>query len=705
MPERITVTSALPYANGPIHFGHVAGAYLPADIYVRYKRLTGAEVLFVCGTDEHGAPIQINAERAGQSPAEFAARWHEEIKRSFDRLSIRFDNFSRTSRPIHHETTLAFFRALYAGGYIFAKSEDQLHCDHCQRGLPDRYVTGSCPRCGYEAARGDECPKCGHSFEATELGDPRCKTCGRPASKRPSRHWYLDLPKLAPKLETYHAERFPRWRQNVVGEVKKYMADLRPRAITRDLSWGIPVPLEGAEGKVFYVWFDAPIGYISSTREWAVAQGDPEAWRPWWQDPQTKLVHFIGKDNIVFHALIFPAMLLGQDEPYILPDVPANEFLNLEGRKFSTSEGWFISIDEFVAKYPPDTVRWTLTRSAPETRDSEFTYRDFQTRVNAELLGCFGNFVNRMLKFVASRYDGVIPAAEAPFGPEEEAALAALARGVEEVGQALDGYSSRTAAGRLLEIGYAANKLIEDAQPFKRLKDDPARAATTVNVACRLMESLALLLYPFIPQTSKRIAAQLGLAVQDFPGSRRWSDAARPADPAGRRIGKVKHLFRRIEDETVAAEVEALRARAAGAAQTASPAKEAQSKGAKKKKKKKKKKDAPSGPRAEIAFEDFAALDLRVARVAAAESVPGADKLLRLELEVGEERRTVVSGIKAWYTPEDLVGRQVIYLANLAPRKLRGVLSQGMVLAATDEHDAAVLLQPEREVPSGARVS
>jgi len=693
MPARYLVTSALPYANGPIHFGHVAGAYLPADVWVRYKRLTGAEVLYICGTDEHGAPIIVNAEEEGVEPREYADRWHRAIKESFDRLSIEFDNFSRTSRPVHAETTTDFFRQLDANGYVEAKTEDQLFCDHCGRGLPDRFVTGTCPKpdCGYEKARGDECPKCGWAFDSTDLIDPRCNTCGHPASRRPARHWYLDLPKLKPKLDAYHAERFERWRPNVVGEVKKYMADLRSRAITRDLSWGIPVPLEEAAGKVFYVWFDAPIGYVSSTKEWARERGLPDdEWRRWWQGDDTRLIHFIGKDNIAFHCVIFPGMLLGQDDPYALPDVPANEFLNLEGQKFSTSGGWFVSIDEFCQRYSPDTLRWTLARNAPESKDSDFSYKDFQTRVNTELLNVFGNFTNRVLKFVKSRYGGEVPAAEAPLGPEEEAALAALREGAGKVAAALEEFSLRKASQEVLEVGYAANKLIEDAPPFKTIKDDPPRAATTIHTAVRLVEGLAVLLYPFVPGTAKKIWKQLGLAGE--PKGASWEGAAAPPDPAGRKIGKVKHLFQKVEDEVVAKEVAALEARAAEAAKAAGGGAKAEIEA------------VPIKP--EVEFDDFMKLDVRIARVAAAEPVPKADKLLKLDLELaGGERRTVVSGIKAWYAPERLVGRQVVYLANLKPRKLRGVVSQGMVLAANDVDQAAILLQPDREAPDGAAVT
>lgn len=702
MPARYTVTSALPYANGPIHFGHVAGAYLPADVYVRYKRLTGADVLYVCGTDEHGAPILVNAEKAGQSPADFAKHWHEEIKRSFDRLDIRFDNFSRTSRPIHRETTHWFFNDLLENGYITSKVEDQLYCEFDKMGLPDRYVTGTCPSCKFEQARGDECPKCGHSYEATDLIDPKCNTCGKPAGKKPAKHWYLDLPKLGDKLSAYHEERFPNWRPNVIGEVKKFTDGLRERNITRDLSWGIDVPLEEAKDKVFYVWFDAPIGYISSTREWAKEQGqDDDAWKTWWQDPETQLVHFIGKDNIAFHAVIFPAMLAGQSASYVLPDVPANEFLNLEGRKFSTSGGWFITISDVVKRHPADAIRWTLTRGAPETKDAEFTWKDFQTRVNTELLGTFGNFASRVLKFVQAKFDGVIPAAQAELGEPETTALAALATGVEEVGAALEGYSSRTAAERLLQVGYAANKLIEETQPFKTIKDDPARAATTINVACRILEGLAILLAPFVPATAKRLWIQVGLNHADLPTNVTWAQAATPSDPAGRKIGKLKHLFKKVEDADVEREVAALHKSAGEGGEAAGGAKQG-----KQDKQKKAKKPKPTfEPKASIDYEEFTNLDIRIATVKACEPVPKADKLLKLTLSIGDEERTVVSGIKAWYAPEDLVGRQVIYLANLAPRKLRGIVSQGMVLAGNDVGNVAVLLQAEKPLPDGAKVS
>lgn len=709
MPARYLVTSALPYANGPIHFGHLAGAYLNADIFVRYKRLTGAEVLFVCGTDEHGAPILVNAEKEGSHPREYTDRWHQAIKRSFERVDVTFDHFSRTSRPAHHELTQRFFTRLLERGFVTTAVEDQLYCDTCKRGLPDRFVVGTCPVCGAPESRGDECPK-GHTFDATEVVDPRCRTCDNPASRRPAKHWYLDLPRLKGELAGWYEQQFPRWRPNVVGEVQKFLATARPRNITRDLSWGVPVPLDEATGKVFYVWFDAPIGYISSTRELLEQQGKPaDEWRRWWQDEGTQLVHFIGKDNIAFHAVIFPGMLAGQREGYVLPDVPANEFLNLEGRKFSTSGGWFIAIDDFVDRFPADALRWTLTRSAPESRDSDFTYKDFQIKVNTELLGTFGNFASRVLKFVDARHEGLVPAAATAPGEPEQRALEALRAGVAAAGAELDQYSTRNAAEKVLEVGYAANKLIEERQPFKLIKTDPAAAATTINVAVRLLEGLSVLLFPFVPGTATRLWAQLGL--EGDPTARRWQDAAEPADPAGRRIGSLEqHLFQRIDDKTVEAEVARLRAGARQAAPRAgggAPVDE-----------QKATTPAPAQPPAApqvgdapaakppIAYDAFAALDLRVAKVVSAEAVPKADKLLKLELELeGGERRTVLSGIKAWYQPEALVGRQVVYLANLEPKKIRGVMSQGMILAANDLGNTAVLLQPERGVPDGARVS
>jgi methionyl-tRNA synthetase len=695
---RYLVTSALPYANGPLHFGHIAGAYLPADIFVRFKRLRREDVLYICGTDEHGTPITFNASKEGITALAYADRWHEVIKKQFDRLDIRFDNFSRTTRKHHYELTQKFFLDLKKNGFIFDQLDKQLYCEKDRKGLADRFVVGTCYNCGFERARGDECPRCGFALDALKLKDPRCKTCNTPAVLRDSRNWYVDLPKLRPRLEPYLTEAFTRWKDNVKGEVNKYWTDLRPWVVTRDLDWGVPVPLAEAKDKVFYVWFDAPIGYISSTIEWS-----KEKWQDWWLDREnTRLIHFIGKDNIAFHTVRWPAMLLGQDLPYVVPhDVPANEFYNLEGGKFSTSEGWFIDFDEFLDRYPADALRWTIARGAPETRDSEFTWADFQSKVNAELLGNFGNFASRVLKFVNDKLGGTIPARKAALGEPENAALARALGTFDDVARELDRYGVRRATELCLEIGSAGNRLLEQREPWKTLKTDPDRCATTLNVAARILETLSVALCPFVPRTAARLWTQLGL--EGAPEGRAWKDARDPGDPGGRKLGKIDHLFKRVEDEDVAREVAALRARASGSKQEKPKVDE------KKPAAPEAKPAAPAaadGKKADITYDDFSKLEIKIAKVLTCAPVEGADKLYKLELEIEKgEKRTVVSGIRPWYKEEELVGREVVYLANLAPKKLRGVMSQGMILAAHSAEDAAVLLKPEKGVFPGSRVS
>jgi methionyl-tRNA synthetase len=702
---RYLVTSALPYANGPLHFGHIAGAYLPADIFVRFKRFRREEVLYICGTDEHGTPITFNASKEGITALAYADRWHEVIKRQFDRLDIRFDNFSRTTRPDHYKLSQQFFTTLKKNGFVFDKLDKQLYCEKDRKGLADRFVVGTCYVCEFDRARGDECPRCGSALDALRLKNPRCKTCDTPAVLRDSRNWYVDLPKLRPRLEPYLTEAFTRWKDNVKGEVNKYWLDLRPWVITRDLDWGVPVPLDEAKDKVFYVWFDAPIGYISSTIEWS-----KDRWADWWLDQKnTRLIHFIGKDNIAFHTVRWPAMLLGQDLPYVIPyDVPANEFYNLEGGKFSTSEGWFIDFDEFLDRYPADALRWTIARGAPETKDSEFTWKDFQAKVNSELLGNIGNFASRVLKFVNDKLGGTIPERKAPLGEPENAALARALGAFDDVARELDRYGVRRAAELVLEIGASGNKLLEQREPWKTLKTDPDRCATTLNVAARILETLAVALGPFVPGTAQKLWTQLGL-----PGAlpeRAWKDGREPADPAGRKLGALEHLFKRIEDEDVEREVAALRARAAG--KQASPGSPPAKEKPRVEEKKPAAAEAPKtaapadGAKADIAFDDFAKLEIKIARVLTCAPVEGADKLYKLELEVeGGAKRTVVSGIRPWYKEDELVGREVVYLANLAPKKLRGVMSQGMILAAHSQDGGAVLLRPEKGVFPGSKVS
>jgi methionyl-tRNA synthetase len=697
---RYLVTSALPYANGPIHFGHVAGAYLPADIFVRKKRLSREEVLFICGTDEHGTPITVNAEKEGISPKAYTDRWHEVIKRSFDRLDIVFDNFSRTTKPRHSELTQQFFLELKKNGYVFDEVKPGLYCDKDKLELLDRKIVGTCYVCGYDQARGDECQRCGTNLDAERIQDPRCRKCGTPAVRRSVRNWYVDIPKLVPKLEDYLREPQTRWKPNVLGEIRKYWKDPRPWVITRPLEWGVSVPLPEAKDRVFYVWFDAPIGYISSTIEWAEKKGNTDLWKNWWYDREnTRLIHFIGKDNIAFHTWKWPAMLLGQDEPYLVPyDVPANEFYNLEGGKFSTSEGWYIDFDQFLDKYPADALRWTISRGAPETKDSEFTWKDFQTKINSELLGNFGNFASRVLKFVKERLGGSVPAPRAPLGEPEQAALAKAIAAFDEVGRELDRYGVKTAAERLLDVGTAGNRLLEQSEPWKTLKTDPDRCATTLHTCVRILEILAVGWAPFCPTSARRLWSQLGL--EGSPEDRHWNEAKDPPDPRGRAIGNVDHLFKKLEDDEVTREVEALRARAA-----------AKQGNAKEKVLDEKKPVAPvkpeeGGPKPDVAYDDFAKLEIKIAKVLSCAAVEGADKLYKLELEVENgEKRTVVSGIRPWYQENQLVGREVVYLANLAPRKLRGVVSQGMILAAHSHDGGAVLLQAEKGTFPGSKVS
>ncbi len=693
------VTSALPYANGPIHFGHVAGAYLPADIFVRFRRLSGDQVLYICGTDEHGAPITANARAAGMSPSDFTAKWHAVIKSTFQRLSIEFDEFSRTSLPGHRELSQRFFLEIEKNGYLETRQEDQPYCPVDRMFLPDRYLVGTCPRCGYEKARGDECPKCAHWIE--KLIEPRCKLCGTAPETRATSHWYLSLQKLQPKLEAWLAPLRDSWKVNVLAEVDKWLKEgLKPRAITRDLEWGVPVPRPDAEGKVLYVWFDAPIGYVSATIEWAARTGQPEAWKDWWHDPEVKLLHFIGKDNIVFHTLTWPAMLMAQDQPFILPaNVPANEFFNLEGGKFSTSEGWYLDLDDVFSKYPTDALRYALARNLPETGDSEWRWDDFQAKVNAELNDAYGNLAQRCLKFVDAHFGGAFPA-PGPIGERDAAELEALAQWPALVGERLSEFRIRAAAQEFMELARRANRYFNDKTPWKTRTADPEDCKTTMHVTGRILAGLAILGQPFMPGTSRSLWQQLGFAPEamDAVG---WSGAGRLDLPTGQKIGTIAPLFEKIPDEAIRAEVEALEARKAKAARAtpkgADPVETD--------------KGAPSPPSLEpfgatVAYDDFAKLDLRVGRIVEAEEVPKSKKLLKLQVDLGLETRQILAGLKESYTPEQMKGRKVAVLANLAPRTMMGLVSQGMILAATDPGDhKARLVAVDESLPPGARIS
>ena len=696
---RILVTSALPYANGPIHFGHVAGAYLPADIYVRYKRACGDEVLYICGTDEHGAPITANARLAGQSPAAFTAHWHRVIRDTFDRMGIEFDNFSRTSMPHHYELSQEFFRGCEREGYLSTRTTEQAYCLTCAMFLPDRYLLGTCPKCGYERARGDECPRCGTWIDATKLGSPRCKTCEQPPELRATTHWYLHLDKLQPKLEAWLEPRRASWKPNVLAQVDSWLEDrdaegtivgLRPRSITRDLDWGVPVPAEGAEGKVLYVWFDAPIGYISSTIEWAEKRGEPEAWRRWWCDPEVRLLHFIGKDNIVFHCLTWPAMLMCQGGKYILPEnVPANEFYNLQGGKFSTSEGWYVDIEDFFSKYSTDATRYAIARTFPETADSEWRWEDFQAKVNAELNDTYGNLANRALKFLSDYAGGVVPE-PGPLGDRDREELEALAGWPARVGGLLDQFKAREGAQEFMELARRGNRYFNDKQPWKSRKTDEADFRTTLHTTCRILAALAVLGRPFIPRASASLWAQLGFAPEALAAVA-WSEAGGLGVPPGQALGSIEPLFQKIPDEQIQAEIRALEERKAAMTQDADAA-------------------APEVEiepfTADASFDEFLKVDLRVGLVLEAEEMPKSKKLLRLKVDLGRETRQILAGLKEYYSADEMKGRKVVVVANLAPRKMMGEVSQGMILAATDAAtQRPALVDPGAAAIPGSRVS
>ncbi len=704
---RWLVTSALPYANGPIHFGHVAGAYLPADIFVRYLRMKGEDVAYICGTDEHGVAITLAAEKAGTKPREYVDRWHRHIKETFERLQISFDCFSRTTRIHHYAVSQRVFKEILANGYVHQRTEKQAYCPKCERFLADRYLEGTCPHCGARGSRGDECPKCGRWIDAKALVDPRCKICGSTPEERESTHWFLDLPKLQPKL-TRWLETKTHWRDNVKSFVKAFLAEgLKERPITRDLDWGVPVPLEGACNKVLYVWFDAPIGYISATMEWAEKIGEPDRWKDFWLDKGTKLVHFIGKDNIPFHTIVFPAVLMAQNTPYVLPhDVPANEFFNLEGHKFSTSNAWTIDFDEFLKKYPLDTLRYALAANAPESGDSEFTWSGFQKFVNSDLADTLGNLATRVLKFVQLYCEGRVPPLGSP-GERARALLDAAAAAPAKVGESIAAYRMRKALGEAMDLARLANKFLDDEEPWTTRTTDPARCGQTLNATSQVLRTLAVLFTPFIPYSAERLWKMLGL--DGRPADAPWDGAGERRIADGHPIGTPEALFAKIEDKAINAEVKALhdRAKAAGfdvsSAKTAAAAKPepgakapADARGD----------TASAGPKpgkAPIEYDEFDRLDLRVGRILEAEPVPKADKLMKLVVDIGAERRQIIAGIRARYAPEELVGKLVVVLANLKAKKLRGFESQGMILAA-DENGLPTLLSPGNGVLEGTVV-
>lgn len=674
--KRTLVTTALPYANGPVHIGHLAGVYVPADIYARYLRLKGEDVLLIGGSDEHGVPITIKAKNEGVSPQDVVDRYHKIIKDSFEQLGISFDVYSRTTSETHRKNASDFFRRLYDKGEFIEKSSMQLYDEEAGQFLADRYVTGTCPHCGAEGAYGDQCEACGTSLNATDLIDPRSAITGNVPVLKETSHWYLPLDKWEGRLSKWILEDHKEWKPNVYGQCKSWLdMGLQPRAVSRDLDWGIPVPVEGADGKVLYVWFDAPIGYISNTQELL-----PDDWEKWWKDPETRMIHFIGKDNIVFHCLIFPAMLMA-DGSYNLPDnVPANEFLNLEDRKISTSRNWAVWLHEYLQELPgkQDVLRYVLTANAPETKDNNFTWKDFQARNNSELVAILGNFVNRAAVLVNKYYDGEVPAHN-EFEPIDRETMAAVAESVAALSSNLDNFKFREALKDAMNIARAGNKYLADCEPWKLIKTDPDRVRTILWLAIQICGKLAVAFEPFLPFMSEKLRVQLGLEQIS------WQMLSQEdLIPAGSKIAKPELLFEKIEDSVVEQQVEKLR-------RTLEENEKASWK--------------PEPMKPEVEFTVFESLDIRVGTVLECCKVPKADKLLQFSIDDGTGTpRTIVSGIAKYYAPEDLTGKQVCFVANFAPRKLRGVLSQGMILSAVNSDGSLTVIGPEGPVAPGSSI-
>ncbi|WP_410877988.1 methionine--tRNA ligase [Myroides sp. DW712] len=682
-PKRYTLTAALPYTNGPIHIGHLAGVYVPADIYARFLRMQGKDVAFICGSDEHGVAISMKAKKEGITPQEVIDKYNGIIKQSFEDFGITFDNYSRTSSSIHHQTASEFFKKLYNEGKFIEEITEQLYDEQAQQFLADRFVMGTCPKCANEEAYGDQCEKCGTSLNATDLINPKSTITGSTPILKSTKHWFLPLDQYDGFLRQWILEGHKNdWKPNVYGQVKSWLDDgLKPRAVTRDLDWGIPVPVEGADGKVLYVWFDAPIGYISSTKEWAARVG--KDWEPYWKSEDTKLVHFIGKDNIVFHCVIFPAMLKAEGS-YILPDnVPANEFLNLEGNKLSTSKNWAVWLHEYLEDFPgkQDVLRYALTANAPETKDNDFTWKDFQARNNNELVAIFGNFINRVVVLTNKYYNGVVPQPHA-FSDVDIATLQELRAYPAVMESSIDRYRFREALGEMMNVARLGNKYLADEEPWKLIKTDEERVQTQMYVALQIAAALSTLAEPFLPFTATKLKSILRL---ETPLA--WSaiEVDQPLIQAGHQIGEAELLFAKIEDEEIQKQLDRLEA-----------SKQAN-----------KAANAVVEPQKETAtFDDFAKLDLRVGTIIEAEKMPKANKLLVLKVDTGLDVRTIVSGIAEHFKPEEIIGQRVTVLANLAPRALRGVESQGMILMTEDTNGKLVFVNPGEEgVKNGATIN
>ena len=685
-PKKYTITAALPYTNGPIHIGHLAGVYVPADIYARYLRLTGNDVAFICGSDEHGVPITIKAKKEGVSPQDIVDKYHAIIKQSFEEFGISFDNYSRTSAKIHHETASEFFMELYSKGEFIEETTEQLYDEEANQFLADRFVTGTCPKCGNEEAYGDQCENCGSSLNATDLINPKSAITGNTPTLKQTKHWFLPLDKHEAFLKEWILEGHKNdWKSNVYGQCKSWIDDgLKPRAVTRDLDWGISVPLPEAEGKVLYVWFDAPIGYISSTKEWAKRVG--KDWKPYWKDKGTTLVHFIGKDNIVFHCIIFPAMLKAEGS-YILPEnVPANEFLNLEGNKLSTSKNWAVWLPEYLQDFPDkqDVLRYALTANAPETKDNDFTWKDFQARNNNELVAIFGNFINRVVVLTNKYYNGIVPE-PSEFSETDAETLNAVKTYPEIISNSIERYRFREASQELLNLARLGNKYLADEEPWKVIKEDQARTKTIMFVALQIASALATLCEPFLPFTSTKLKSILCHSALDAEST--WNDISSKdiLISHGHQIGKAELLFSKIEDAEIQLQLDKLIA--------SKKANEVENKTVEPKKD-------------EITFDDFSKLDIRVGTILEAEKMPKTKKLLVLKVDTGIDVRTIVSGIAESYSAGEVVGKRVTVLVNLASRALRGVESEGMILMTETPEGKLVFVNPDSSsIANGLKVS
>ena len=683
--KRYTITSALPYANGPVHIGHLAGVYIPADIYARYLRLKGEEVLFIGGSDEHGVPITIKAKQEGVTPQQIVDKYHGIIKKSFEEFGISFDIYSRTSNKTHHETAAEFFTSLYNKGEFVVKTSEQLYDEENKQFLADRYVTGTCPHCNNDKAYGDQCEKCGSSLNATDLINPRSALSGNVPVMKETKHWYLPLDKYEGWLRKWILEDHKEWKTNVYGQCKSWIDQgLQPRAVTRDLDWGVKVPLKEAEGKVLYVWFDAPIGYISATKEWANQttnnnQQPKREWEKWWKDSDTKLVHFIGKDNIVFHCIVFPSMLHAEGS-YLVPDnVPANEFLNLEGDKISTSRNWAVWLHEYLQEFPEkqDVLRYTLTANAPETKDNDFTWKDFQLKNNSELVAILGNFVNRAMVLTQKYFNGIVPAIT-ELTETDKQVIAEIAAFPDKISSSLENYRFREALGELMNLARLGNKYLAESEPWKIFAKQPERVKTILNISLQICANLAIVSHPFLPFSSERIKKIIQF---DFTS---WNDAGKmDLLKEGAILGNPTLLFEKIEDDAITAQVEKLN---------------------KTKEQNKVNETVITPAKPDITYEDFAKLDIRTGTILTAERVPKTDKLLKLTIDTGIDKRTVVSGIAANYEPEKIIGQKVTILVNLQPKTLRGIQSQGMILMAENAKGELCFVQQEKDFENGSAI-